>query len=79
MERYTVPLTTWANVAVDVEVPDGATPEQIVEAAQENVNAALCHQCSSRYNSSLEIGDVFDPVKALDGEPGEYVYTRKAD
>jgi hypothetical protein len=78
MARYTVPLTSWANIAVDVEVSDDATPEDIVNAAIEAASPSLCHQCNSSRNDSLEIGDDWEPVTKYDGQPG-YEYTRLDD
>jgi hypothetical protein len=69
MARYTVPLKSWANIAVDVEAPDDATPEQIAELAMEEAYASVCNGCSSKHNNSLDVGDVWEPVLNEDGVP----------
>lgn len=62
MARYRVTLVTSASTAVDVEVPDGATPEDIVAAAKEQDTPSLCHQCAggARGGPELELGDDWD-------------------
>ena len=54
--KYSVPLTTWANVTVDVET-DSTDPAEIVQEAEQSNRASLCNRCSGRENSFLEIGD----------------------
>lgn len=69
MAKYTVPLTSWANIAVTVET-DETDPEKIAELAMEQASPYLCHQCSGDRNDSLEIGDDWEPVRAeADGLP----------
>jgi len=69
MPRYTVPLMTWANIAVDVDAPEDATPEQIAELAiEQHEGTSLCHQCAGTRNNGLEIGDEWEPV-LHDGVP----------
>lgn len=71
MPTYSVPLTGYANIAVKVETEE-TDPEKIVELAQENVRASLCHQCrGSESNDSLELGDDWSPV-VFDGKPEVY-------
>lgn len=64
MAKYSVPFTTWANISVEVEVPDNVTdPQEIVELAQEaDQGTSLCRQCGGSRNNGLEIGDDFEPV-----------------
>jgi hypothetical protein len=69
MPKYTVPLTSWANIAVTVET-DETDPEKIAELAIEQASPYLCHQCSGERNDSLEIGDDWEPVRhGADGPP----------
>lgn len=67
MTRYTVPLTSWANIAVTVET-DETDPEKIAELAIEAASPTLCHQCGGSRNDSLEIGDEWDAARGLDGD-----------
>ena len=77
MAKYTVPLTGWANIVVDVEVPDDATPEDIVNAAMEAASPSLCHQCGGIRNDSLEIGDEWNPITKLGSDrEDDYEYTK---
>jgi hypothetical protein len=65
MARYSVPVTTLANTAVEVEVPDSVTdPAQIAALALEQNNPpTLCNQCSGgRHGQELEVGDDWEPV-----------------
>lgn len=62
MAKYRVPMTGWANITVDVEVPDDATREEIVEAARDAASPSLCHQCAGSGNDALEICDEWEPV-----------------
>lgn len=63
MPKYRVPLTTWADIAVDVDVPDDVTdPNAIAELAMEQVNVSLCHQCAGSRNDSLTLGDEYSAV-----------------
>lgn len=75
MTRYTVPLTTWANIAVTVET-DETDPEKIAGLAMEAASPSLCHQCSDSRNDSLEIGGEWEPVR---GENGELCMTKESD
>jgi hypothetical protein len=68
MATYRVPLTSWANAAVEVETEE-TDPEKIAELAMEQHSVSLCHQCAGR--DGLEIGDVWDPV-LNDGKPEVY-------
>lgn len=63
MVKYRVPMTGWANITVDVEVPDDATPEEIVEAARDAASPSLCHQCAGSGNDYLEIGDEWEEIR----------------
>ena len=54
--KYSVPLTTWANVSVDVET-DSTHPAEIVQEAERSNRVSLCNGCSGKNNSFLEIGD----------------------
>lgn len=67
MPKYIVPFTTWANISVEVDVPDGVTdPERIAELAMEAFQGtSLCHQCGGDRNSNLELGDDFEAVADL--------------
>ncbi|MEU5742096.1 hypothetical protein ABZ784_29395 [Streptomyces tendae] len=56
MAKYNVPLTGWANITVTVET-DETDPEKIVELAQDEAGASLCHHCASQTNNSLDLGD----------------------
>lgn len=75
MTRYTVPLTSWANIAVTVET-DETDPEKIAELAGMKASPHLCHQCGGSRNDSLEIGDEWEPVR---GENGELYMTKESD
>jgi len=72
MARYTVPMATWANTTVEVEVPDHVTdPEEIADLALEQMDPpTLCHQCTGGWRgaSSLDLGDVWEPAR-FDGKP----------
>ena len=59
MPKYTVPLTTWANIAVEVET-DETDPKKIAQLAQEQAGVSLCCHCAG--NHGLEIGDEWDAV-----------------
>lgn len=71
MPKYIVPLTTYANCAVEVET-DSEDPVEIAKLAEEQVDVSLCNHCSGGGNSGLEIGDVWDAVEY----EGEIQYTR---
>lgn len=64
MARYTVTLTTSANTAVDVEVPDHVTdPETIAALAVEALEAEgreLCNSC----DRTVDLGDDWRPVRS---------------
>jgi len=68
MPLYRVPLTTAANLSVDVEVPPGVTdPDTIAALAIEQAgdeHVELCIDCSGK--SGLELGDTYRPV-LIDG------------
>lgn len=66
--KYVVPLSGFANIAVDVET-DETDPEKIAELAIENASPSLCHQCSDGRNDSLSLGDDWSPVRSGDGAP----------
>jgi hypothetical protein len=68
MARITVPLMTWANIAVTIDT-DETDPEKIAELASENVKAYLCTQCADSGNDSLELGDDWQPVRTDGGPP----------
>lgn len=71
MTKYTVPLTGYANISVTVET-DETDPEKIVELAQAEGGASLCHQCGGRTNNSLDLGDEWEPDRDKDGVPEIY-------
>lgn len=60
MARYSVPLTGWANISVDVET-DETDPDKIARLAEEQASPSLCHQCAGGGNNWLEIGDEWAP------------------
>lgn len=71
MAKYTVPLTGWANISVTVET-DETDPEKIVELAQMEGGASLCHRCAGSMNNSLDLGDEWEPCRDKDGKPEVY-------
>lgn len=71
MPRYVVPLTTYANCAVEVET-DSEDPAEITRLAEEQVYVRLCNHCSSSGNESLEVGDEWAAVEY----DGEHQFTR---
>lgn len=71
MPKYTVPLTSWANISVTVET-DETDPEKIVELALEEAGVSLCHQCAGHTNNSLDVGDEWHPSRDKDGTPEVY-------
>lgn len=67
MRRVSVPMTTWANSSVIVEVPDDVTdPEAIAELARVKFHEdspTLCNGCTGGHSQGapeLEIGDEWD-------------------
>jgi len=69
MAKYVVPMTTWANISVEVEIPDGVTdPETIAELTLEAFQGvSLCNGCTGHRNSGLDVGDEFELVTDEDG------------
>lgn len=75
MAKYNVPLTGWANITVTVET-DETDPEKIVEIAQQEASASLCHHCASQTNNSLDLGDDWEPTRDdATGKPEVYEAT----
>lgn len=70
MPKYSVPMTSWASITVEVET-DETDPQKIAELAQEEASISLCHQCADSRNNSLDIGDEWEPV-LVDGKPEVY-------
>lgn len=65
MPKYRVWLTTPAEAAIEVEVPDSVTdPEDILDAAYEGDMPTLCAHCSGWNDSySLGLGEAWEPVE----------------
>ena len=70
MPKYSVPLTTWANITVTVET-DETDPLKIAELALEEASVSLCHSCGGDRNHGLEVGDAWEPT-LTDGKPEVY-------
>lgn len=68
LKKYSVPMTGYANITVDVET-DETDPVKIAELAQEAIRAHLCHECAGERNDSLELVGEWDPVIGEDGKP----------
>lgn len=69
--KYTVHLTTFASLSIDVEIPDDTDQdkarEAAIEAALDNAPNGVCAQCSGWGQKwDLEIGD-WDVAKEMDG------------
>lgn len=60
MATYSVPMTSWANIAVHVTT-DETDPEVIADLAREQITASLCHHCSDK--DGLEVGDDWESVR----------------
>lgn len=67
MAKFTVIYEVYASTYVEVDCPKGATREQIIEAADREVSASVCHQCASE----VEIGDIGDVTAILDENGAE--------
>lgn len=78
MPKYNVTLVTPATTVVTVDVPLGASPEAIVQAALEADTPGLCHQCTGGLNGAPELilgdewaipdgGSVSDYISEIEG------------
>lgn len=53
--KYQAILLQTASCVIKFEAAEGATPEQLEEAALEADTPSLCHQCAGQRNQSLNI------------------------
>ncbi|MFH9072742.1 hypothetical protein [Streptomyces alboflavus] len=68
--KYRAILTQAASCVVEFEAPEGATVEQLEEAALEAETPTLCWQCASlKHNQSLNIDGEWNVFRDDSGQP----------
>lgn len=74
MPKYWAMLENTVSTVVTVELPEGASEKEVLNAAMEGDLPSLCHQCvgGERYSQNMEFSGEWHPVADGQGnaEPG---------